>query len=64
MFRRNVLLPCSGSRSNLSRQKQEESKLAALCCRHSLSDTEDGGNTFLRKVGKLLPVYTASHFRR
>jgi hypothetical protein len=39
-------------------------KARAVCLHGLLFDPEDGGNTFVRNVGKLLPDYITSHPRR
>jgi hypothetical protein len=45
--------------------KNKPSKQQALVCLLGLLfDLEDGGITFLRSFGKLLPDYTVSHPRR
>jgi hypothetical protein len=38
-------------------------RLIVVCFRSILFDPEEGGNVFLRNVGKLLSDYTASHHR-
>jgi hypothetical protein len=58
MFQRNVLSPLSGSKSKPTRSI---CFLPVGCLLGLLLDSEDGDNTFLRNVGKLLLNYTASH---
>jgi hypothetical protein len=56
-FRSNFLLASSGSKS----KKQVTSRVLVVCL---IFGPKDGGSTFLRKVSKPLPDYTASHHRR
>jgi hypothetical protein len=76
MFRRNALVPSSGLKSKPSRNHEEAGGKQRSTIRSVgrlilagfllglLFDTEDGGSTFLRNMGGLLPDYTALPPRR
>jgi hypothetical protein len=68
-FRRNIMPLSSVMKINLSRKHAITSNKHAACCLLSccfglLFDHEDGGSTFLRNIGKLLPDYIESELRR
>jgi hypothetical protein len=64
MYRRFRITYCLHDQGRGVSQASSKQSILTACFLGILSGPEDGGNTFLRNVGKLLPDYMASHPRR